>query len=147
MEAVPSSVICKAVVEEFAPRFLEVPGVIWLSESGNKVVARDDSLASSIGLKIEPDRHLPDMILVDLGLKEPLLVFVEVVASDGPITPARQEALLKLAVDAGFDVSQAAFVTAYLRSEEHTSELQSLMRISYAVFCLKKKKKPHMKMN
>src|SRR3546814_6941924 len=29
------------------------------------------------------------------------------------------------------------------RSEEHTSELQSLMRISYAVFCLKKKKKLH----
>src|SRR3546814_6802002 len=30
-----------------------------------------------------------------------------------------------------------------LRSEEHTSELQSLMRISYAVFCLKKKNKTH----
>src|SRR3546814_9231606 len=29
------------------------------------------------------------------------------------------------------------------RSEEHTSELQSLMRISYAVFCLKKKKHKH----
>src|SRR3546814_10568623 len=29
------------------------------------------------------------------------------------------------------------------RSEEHTSELQSLMRISYAVFCLKQKKKQH----
>src|SRR3546814_5288212 len=29
-----------------------------------------------------------------------------------------------------------------IRSEEHTSELQSLMRTSYAVFCLKKKKKP-----
>src|SRR3546814_2098793 len=29
------------------------------------------------------------------------------------------------------------------RSEEHTSELQSLMRTSYAVFCLKKKKTPH----
>src|SRR3546814_3885580 len=29
------------------------------------------------------------------------------------------------------------------RSEEHTSELQSLMRISYAVFCLKKKKQNH----
>src|SRR3546814_3403172 len=29
-----------------------------------------------------------------------------------------------------------------MRSEEHTSELQSLMRISYAVFCLKKKKSP-----
>src|SRR3546814_5985900 len=31
------------------------------------------------------------------------------------------------------------------RSEEHTSELQSLMRISYAVFCLKKKKRQHHK--
>src|SRR3546814_2428794 len=31
--------------------------------------------------------------------------------------------------------------TPMVRSEEHTSELQSLMRISYAVFCLKKKKK------
>src|SRR3546814_1611091 len=33
------------------------------------------------------------------------------------------------------------------RSEEHTSELQSLMRISYAVFCLKKKKNNHSKQN
>src|SRR3546814_1639355 len=32
---------------------------------------------------------------------------------------------------------------AKIRSEEHTSELQSLMRISYAVFCLKKKKTKH----
>src|SRR3546814_12843485 len=31
--------------------------------------------------------------------------------------------------------------SSWLRSEEHTSELQSLMRISYAVFCLKKKNK------
>src|SRR3546814_2615114 len=32
-----------------------------------------------------------------------------------------------------------------VRSEEHTSELQSLMRISYAVFCLKKKKKKNIR--
>src|SRR3546814_6100260 len=32
------------------------------------------------------------------------------------------------------------YVPAFLRSEEHTSELQSLMRISYAVFCVKKNK-------
>src|SRR3546814_8654339 len=36
----------------------------------------------------------------------------------------------------GFGFEVAAFA---MRSEEHTSELQSLMRISYAVFCLKKK--------
>src|SRR3546814_6411186 len=34
---------------------------------------------------------------------------------------------------------EAKFGNPVLRSEEHTSELQSLMRISYAVFCLKKK--------
>src|SRR3546814_6518409 len=35
--------------------------------------------------------------------------------------------------------------TTRIRSEEHTSELQSLMRISYAVFCLKKKNTQHIK--
>src|SRR3546814_4746620 len=35
----------------------------------------------------------------------------------------------------------ARMLSGTVRSEEHTSELQSLMRISYAVFCLKKKKK------
>src|SRR3546814_7907142 len=36
--------------------------------------------------------------------------------------------------------SISAMLRWFVRSEEHTSELQSLMRISYAVFCLKKKK-------
>src|SRR3546814_2416300 len=37
-------------------------------------------------------------------------------------------------------VATFTFMNYFGRSEEHTSELQSLMRISYAVFCLKKKK-------
>ena len=109
----PSSVISKAVVEEFARRFLERPGVIWLSESGNQVVQRDDQLAQAIGLTIQPDRNLPDLILVDLGPVDPLLVFVEVVATDGPVTDSRQAALTTLAVEAGFSEDQVAFVTAY----------------------------------
>src|SRR3546814_5180313 len=41
----------------------------------------------------------------------------------------------------GLDEAEAAYLAAGVwRSEEHTSELQSLMRISYAVFCLKKTK-------
>src|SRR3546814_2082715 len=51
------------------------------------------------------------------------------------IAPAA--ALAVVAVDLQRHVHHAAGVD---RSEEHTSELQSLMRISYAVFCLKKKK-------
>src|SRR3546814_9768361 len=57
--------------------------------------------------------------------------------------PAPAVALAPLAVMPDYRRSgvAAALVTAAIeRSEEHTSELQSLMRISYAVFCLKKKK-------
>src|SRR3546814_8756792 len=51
--------------------------------------------------------------------------------------------VVKLGQD-GHDRGAKVIATAFAdlgRSEEHTSELQSLMRISYAVFCLKKKKK------
>src|SRR3546814_8841405 len=51
-----------------------------------------------------------------------------------------------LAFETRETVSLLGFLTAVSgsgRSEEHTSELQSLMRISYAVFCLKKKNKTH----
>src|SRR3546814_1238239 len=44
-------------------------------------------------------------------------------------------------------IARALVKEAKLRSEEHTSELQSLMRISYAVFCLKKKKQPNIRHN
>src|SRR3546814_8297264 len=56
-----------------------------------------------------------------VGIDPRRLAFVEQVAHHGP----------------GDDDAGAA--AERLRSEEHTSELQSLMRISYAVFCLKKK--------
>lgn len=118
MEPGPSSVISKVTVEDFASRFLEQPAVIWLSESGNKVVSRDDQLAQAIGLAIEPDRNLPDLILVDLGPSEPLLVFIEVVATDGPINESRRSALLAIAVEAGFGEDRVAFVTAYADRDE-----------------------------
>src|SRR3546814_6486015 len=43
-------------------------------------------------------------------------------------------------VNSGYNGAIPSAVLNIVRSEEHTSELQSLMRISYAVFCLKKKK-------
>ena len=110
----PSADISKAVIEVFAPKFLQKPGVIALSESGNKVVARDDELAKAIGLTIPADKSLPDIVLVDLGPTHPLLVFIEVVHSDGPVNDARKTALLQIAEGAGFPPQHVAFVTAYL---------------------------------
>lgn len=114
LAAGPSSVISKAVIEEFAPRFLHQPGVIVLSESANKVVARDDSLAREIGLAIPTDRYLPDMLLVDVAPKDPVLVFVEAVATNGAITETRKVAFLRIAGDAGFGEGQVVCVTAYI---------------------------------
>src|SRR3546814_4785593 len=58
-------------------------------------------------------------------------------------TPVALEALAALKRDLPDVVVGAGTVltSEQIRSEEHTSELQSLMRISYAVFCLKKKTK------
>src|SRR3546814_2154954 len=53
-------------------------------------------------------------------------------AGSGVVTRLRQSAV------AGSKKQSASGPTWKVRSEEHTSELQSLMRISYAVFCLKK---------
>lgn len=114
----PSSVIAKAVIEVFAPRFLKKPAVLWLSESGNKVVARDENLASALGLKIDASKALPDIILVDLGEDQSgadmLVIFAEVVASDGPVNRERKVVLTTLALEAGFDERHLAFLTAFL---------------------------------
>ena len=113
MEAGPSSVITKAVLEVFAPRFLGDPAVLWISESGKKVIQHDDALARSVGLRIEADKLLPDMILVDLAPADPLVVFIEVVATDGPITEPRRGEFIELITAAGFKPNQVAFVTAF----------------------------------
>src|SRR3546814_3008663 len=68
-------------------------------------------------------------------MARPLSISSFVAVSGG----ARRMALSPGAL-AGMRLSPSSRLRLQRRSEEHTSELQSLMRISYAVFCLKKKK-------
>src|SRR3546814_6804426 len=67
----------------------------------------------------------------------PFWIFENLVIEGTCETDHRCEHAFHIVGDAAGTVIQNNWV----RSEEHTSELQSLMRISYAVFCLKKKKK------
>src|SRR3546814_1621247 len=87
-------------------------------------------------------RHAADLVLVEAeaaGLTEPARIRKLATWFDAA---NRTRELLQTTVRA--DLAVAELLLAWRgedggRSEEHTSELQSLMRISYAVFCLKKK--------
>ncbi|MFY0992880.1 BsuBI/PstI family type II restriction endonuclease [Halomonas sp. C05BenzN] len=113
MQVGKSSVITKAVVEEFSPRFLDNPYVLWISESGEKVVHQDNALMKQIGLNIDETTLLPDLVLADLRDSGVLIVFVEVVATDGVVTETRKRKLLEMAEKAGFSSSHIAFMTAF----------------------------------
>src|SRR3546814_2357907 len=103
--------------------------VLW---SGTALAVAAFALSPAIGAVadlVSGSRDSQGVSLRDLG-------------SIGSFTPANADP--RLAASYAKAVSQSNHT--FRRSEEHTSELQSLMRISYAVFCLKKKnKKQHTK--
>src|SRR3546814_5458885 len=71
----------------------------------------------------------------------PATALLPIATAHPPATASSPQATaLEPAVPAGLPAVSVHSTVAAWRSEEHTSELQSLMRISYAVFCLKKKK-------
>lgn len=134
----PSSEICRAVLEEFAPRFLANPAVLWLSESRQHVIEHDARLVAKLRQQIDPSRNLPDLILADLGETQEkfLLVFVEAVATDGPMTEKRRADLATIATEAGYRDHQVSFVTAYLDRDraEFKKTVASLAWQSFAWF-------------
>jgi hypothetical protein len=103
----------------FAPAFLGNPRVAWISDSASKAPFRDAPLEKALGISLDAATLLPDVVLVDLDppgrAGEVLIVFVEVVASDGPVTEQRRRALLTLIALAprACRPEDAAFVTAY----------------------------------
>jgi hypothetical protein len=109
-----SPLITKAVVEEFAKRFLAKPAVVWISDSAIKKFS-DDKLNQVLQIKLDVASLLPDVVLVDLARPGLKLVFVEVVSTDGTVTEQRKADILKLlaASPMGYKPEDAVFVTAY----------------------------------
>src|SRR3546814_8108935 len=79
-------------------------------------------------------------VAADLGKREPRRIAPRV--TTGALAKYARDvgSASRGAVTAPGPLDARTITAALIRSEEHTSELQSLMRISYAVFCLKKKK-------
>src|SRR3546814_5321185 len=83
-----------------------------------------------------------------LSVMKSILSLFGVAALAASSAPALAQTVAQTTDDAAVDVignaeAICSLPTSWTRSEEHTSELQLLMRISYAVFCLKKKNKRH----
>src|SRR3546814_9705283 len=112
--------------------------------------AQADAARAGCGLgdhvRVQLDRnHALAEVAVEFGLQLQL----QRGGGDGDLLGRREQLAVELVGDVdevprclarGGTVAGQRVVRTAVRSEEHTSELQSLMRISYAVFCLKKKK-------
>lgn len=109
----PSSELAKAVVEQFTKNFMKDPAVILMSESAKKMLMMDDDLCRAIGFDVDVSSVLPDLILTDLGEKQPIIVFVECVATDGPINDRRRLELVDMACAANYREEDCAFVTVF----------------------------------
>src|SRR3546814_3096869 len=93
-----------------------------------------DVCSSDLAPRVAGDMNRPEIVI------KPRF---DLAASLG-VTTAALSQTIRVATIGDIDQNSAKFSLSDrqipIRSEEHTSELQSLMRISYAVFCLKKKK-------
>src|SRR3546814_6649933 len=100
--------------------FARYPGVHAFMEASRERAHRDGYVETLFGRRL----YLENLTSRNQGLRQG----AERAAVNAPMQGTAE------------DIIKRAMI-AVARSEEHTSELQSLMRISYAVFCLKKKKK------
>src|SRR3546814_7077759 len=92
----------------------------------------------------QPDPFVPDLPTTTSQGSDISFPLVFTVYGPGDMDPQAVEAFDAVLAEMEADPEYLAALeraSQVPRSEEHTSELQSLMRISYAVFCLKKKKK------
>lgn len=133
MASGPSSELAKAVVEQFAKNFMKDPAVILMSESAKKLLLKDDDLCQAIGFDVDVSTVLPALILAELGEKQPIIVFIECVASDGPINDRRKMELLELAAKAGYKEKDCVCVPVF-RDRSNSVSRKLVPSISWGTF-------------
>jgi hypothetical protein len=102
------SQLIKAVIEEFAPRYVPGGRLLYAGDTGQKWAAYDDKAMRSLGVAIDAHGKMPDVVLY--FPKKKWLLLVEAVTSHGPVDAKRHSELLAL-----FHHSKAGlvFVTAF----------------------------------
>src|SRR3546814_7819847 len=98
----------------------------------------DDSLGQETEDQFFDDKQMKDLHLQQIKTVEYVDGVLDALVSKAPVGTH-----FVITADHGECFGEDGYFGHGPRSEEHTSELQALMRISYAVFCLKKTKKTH----
>lgn len=103
--------------QAWKPKYVNL-GQRWYADTTRESI-RDETLREGL-LQVDAAIQrknlaclLPDVVLFDLHPQKELLVFIEIVASDGPVSVSRKAALMEMASEAGVPSAQIAFVTAY----------------------------------
>lgn len=90
-----------------------------------------------LGLPIDQTQLLPDLVLAELGREPILLIFVEVVATDGPVTAERKLQFLELTDAAGYDPDQIVFLSAFRkRNASPLKRRLDSLAVDSAVWCM-----------
>jgi len=108
-----ASIILKGVIEQWAPRRLERPVVLTISEPGDKIHTGDAQILRRLGLRIDVSRVLPDALIADVGVDPVAFWIIEAVATDGPIDEARRVKLLRWANEQNIATANCNFMTAF----------------------------------
>lgn len=124
-----SSQILKGVIENFATARLQQPNVLFISQSGEKLNPLDVQRLNNIGLSVDQALLLPDCLIADLAEESSDLWFVEVVATDGPITAERKQKLLDWAASQNVPAERCQFLTAF-QSRTASAAKKALPRLA-----------------
>jgi len=107
-----ASIITRDVCEVLAPAMFSQPVVVHVSASDQKTFGELTALAGKLGLTFDPQADLPDVVIAETS-ERLILMYVEVVHSDGVVHVSRAKALLKIAEEAGIPPENVMLVTAF----------------------------------
>ncbi|HZU20044.1 MAG TPA: BsuBI/PstI family type II restriction endonuclease [Gaiellaceae bacterium] len=106
-----SSALTVAAITNFAPRLLAEPFVLAVCHSRDPLASEDERELRRVGLALEPEVVLPDVLLMDVA--DGMVWFVEVVATGGAIHERRRSELLQWAGGHEIPADRCRFVSVY----------------------------------
>ncbi len=115
------SILVKAIIEEFAPRFIPGGHVVYIGDTGDKWKYFDKKTLKALGGKVDLHGKMPDVIVYDS--KNTWLILIEAVTSHGPVNPKRHDELARLfqGVKPGL-----VYVTAFLNRKDMTKYINDI---------------------